>query len=156
MPYWRTYYHLTWATRYRTPLITPEIEALIFPVIVDKAVDLGAIVYALNGTEDHIHLAAAIPPRLAVAAFVGEIKGRASFCVNHQHPPLDLYFSWQAGYGVLTFGETRLPWVIEYVQRRKEHHAQQTTHRRLEASPEDDNGPPVVLPGRAVDDSAGE
>jgi REP element-mobilizing transposase RayT len=152
MTYWRTYYHIVWATKYREPLITLEVEATLYPAIVGKANELGAIVYALNGTVDHVHLVAAIPPRLAVASVVGEIKGRSSHVVNH-HFPID--FAWQVGYGVLTFGEKHLPWVVGYVDRQKEHHVAQTLHARLEVCQDEDNGPPGILPGRAVDGPSG-
>jgi putative transposase len=148
MPYWRAFYHIVWTTKHRMPLITPEIEALIFPSIIHKAREMGAIVYALNGTTDHVHLAAAIPPRVAVAQLVGELKGRSSFIVNHR---CDDNFAWQKGYGVHTFGERHLPWLINYVQRQKEHHADHTTRLPLEACLEDDNGPPVVSPNRALE-----
>jgi putative transposase len=152
MTYWRTYYHIVWATKYREPLITPEVEATLYPAIVGKACELGAIVYTLNGIVDHVHLVVAIPPRLAVAAVVGDIKGRSSHVVSH-HLPAD--FAWQIGYGVLTFGEKHLPWVVDYVQHQKEHHAAQTLYSRLEICQEEDNGPPGALPGRAVDGPSG-
>ncbi len=91
MPYWRTFYHIVWATKQRAPLITPEVEALIFPSIVHKACEVGTIVYALNGVADHVHLAVAIPPRIAVAPFVGDLKGRSSFIVGQR---LDMAFAW--------------------------------------------------------------
>lgn len=52
MPYWRHFYHIVWGTKQRLPLITPKVEAIIFPGIVEKATGSGAIVYALNGTTD--------------------------------------------------------------------------------------------------------
>jgi putative transposase len=152
MTYWRTYYHIVWATKHRAPLITPEVEAILFPVIVGKACEMGAIVYALNGTGDHVHLAVAIPPRLAVASLVGDVKGRSSHVVNHQ---IAGDFAWQTGYGVLTFSEKHLPWVVDYVRQQKEHHACQAIQFQLEVCPENDDGPPLVTPGRVVDGPSG-
>jgi putative transposase len=148
MPYWRTFYHIVWTTKHRAPLITPDMEMVIFPSVTHRAQELGAVVYALNGVADHVHLVAAIPPRLAVAQCVGELKGRSSFIVGTK---LNVVFAWQAGYGVHTFGEKHLPWVIAYVEQQKEHHAAQTINHRLEASLEDENGPPSVIPDRAID-----
>ncbi len=148
MPYWRTFYHIVWTTKHRAPLITPEIEAVIFPSIAPQAREEGAVVYALNGVADHVHLVAAIPPRIAVAPFVGELKGRSSFIVGNK---LNVVFAWQTGYGVHTFGEKHLPWVIGYVENQKAHHAAQMVNARLEASLEDDDGPPSMIPDRAID-----
>ncbi len=148
MPYWRTFYHVVWATKRREPFITPEAEVVLYPAIVGKAHELGAIVYALNGPADHVHLVMAIPPRLAVASVVGDIKGRSSHVVNEH---LSTAFAWQTGYGVLTFGERHLPWVIEYVKCQKTHHAAHTIRSRLEVCQEEDDGPPCVIPDRSVD-----
>jgi REP element-mobilizing transposase RayT len=84
MPYWRAFYHIVWTTKHRAPLITPDVEAVIFPSIAHRAGELGATVYALNGVADHVHLVVAIPPRLAVAQLVGEVKGRSSFIAGHK------------------------------------------------------------------------
>jgi putative transposase len=56
MPYWQLYYHIVWATKNRLPLLIPEAEPLIFSFIQNKALDLEATVYALNGSLDHVHL----------------------------------------------------------------------------------------------------
>jgi REP element-mobilizing transposase RayT len=137
-----------WTTKHRTPLITPDVEALLFPSIAHRARELEAIVYALDGVEDHVHLVAAVPPRIAIAQFVGELKGRSSFIVGHK---LELPFAWQAGYGVHTFGEKHLGRVIRYVECQKEHHSLRTLYPALEAALEDDDGPPGVIPTRAID-----
>lgn len=149
MPYWRLFYHIVWATKHRQPLLIPEVETIIFPSIIHKAREMGAFVYALNGTVDHVHLVTAIPPRIGVGEFVGQVKGRATYVANHN---FDVDFGWQAGYGIHSFGEKHLPWVIDYVRRQKEHHAvKDGLYMQLELWTEDDNGPPVVLPDRAVD-----
>ncbi|MBN1564977.1 MAG: IS200/IS605 family transposase [Anaerolineae bacterium] len=144
MSYWRMFYHVTWATKRRESVITTEMEAVLFPVIVTKSCELGAIVYALNGTMDHVHLAVAIPPSIGVGDFVGQVKGRATYAVNKQFA---CDFGWQTGYGVHTFGEKQLSWVIDYVEHQKEHHAAQTPlQAALEMSTSEDDGPPYVLP----------
>jgi putative transposase len=144
MPYWRMFYHVVWATKQRQPLITPDIEAIIFPVIIQKSRELGAFVYALNGTPDHVHLVAAIPPRIGVGDFVGQIKGRATRAVHHN---FESDFAWQAGYGVHTFGEKHLSTAADYVRRQKEHHASDNAlYGDLERCTDDNDGPPIVLP----------
>lgn len=143
MPYWRAFYHIVWGTKHRLTIITPEIEALAYPVMAEKARESGAIVYALNGTTDHVHLVAAIPPRIAVGQFVGQVKGRSSYVITHQ---IDPDFAWQAGYGLHTFAEKHLPGIIHYVQRQKEHHASDDLRLALEMRQDDNNGPHALLP----------
>jgi len=130
MPYWQLLYHIVWSTKERLPLLTPNAESEVYGFIRSKAVGLGATVFALGGTEDYVHLVAAIPPRLAVARFIGQIKGVASAHYNKAHPERPIY--WQAEYGVFSFDIKRLPNYVSYVERQKEHHAQRTTIPLLE------------------------
>jgi REP element-mobilizing transposase RayT len=149
MPFWRTYYHLIWATKQRQPIITPAIEAQLFPYLVHKATELGIHVHAVNGWTNHIHLVVSIPPRLAVAEVVKELKGASSRYINAHAPallPPTAHFGWQDGYGVLSIGERHCHVAIEYVQRQKEHHAAQQTIARWEHSEEDDAGPQGLAP----------
>jgi REP element-mobilizing transposase RayT len=90
MPYYQLFYHLVWSTKNREPLLTPQVEPIIHNYLRTKAIGLGATVFALNGIENHIHIVASIPPRIAVAKFVGQIKAVASTRFNNahrDHPP---------------------------------------------------------------------
>lgn len=57
MPFWRAYYHVTWGTKKRRHVITPELEARLFPCLMRKAGELGLHIYALNGWTNHVHIA---------------------------------------------------------------------------------------------------
>jgi putative transposase len=128
---WRNYYHLVWATKDRAPLITADREAILFPYIIGKADSLGCIIQALNGVSDHIHIVASIPPSIAIADFVKQIKGSSTHYLNHQ-PNSDAPFGWQRGYGVFTLGGKQCPDAIAYVTHQKHHHQHQTTIESLE------------------------
>ncbi len=130
MPYWQLFYHLVWSTKYREPLITPEFEPIVYDLVQTKAIGLGATVFAIGGMPDHVHIVAAIPPKIAVAKFVGQIKAVAATKFNKMNTGGVLY--WQNEYGVFSFDGKRLPNVIAYVQRQKEHHAKQGTIPVLE------------------------
>lgn len=130
MPYWQLFYHLVWSTKNREPLLTPAVEPIVHEFLRTKAIGLGATVFALNGTEDHVHMVAAIPPKIAVAKFIGQIKAVASTKFNKLDRATVLF--WQDGYGAFSFDGKRLPNYIAYVERQKEHHAQCTTIPVLE------------------------
>ncbi len=125
MPYWQLFYHIVWSTKDRLPLLTPDVEAIIHDLLRGKAVGLGATVFALNGVFDHVHLVVAIPPRIAVAKFIGQIKAVASTKFNKSRVS-EVSFFWQEEYGVFSFDGKRLPNYIAYVERQKVHHAQGT------------------------------
>ena len=123
MPYWQLFYHAIWSTRYREPLISSELEPVLHGLLRGKAVGLGVEVFALNGMEDHVHLVVSIPPKLAVADFIGKVKGSSSSRVN-KSGFLNQPFFWQEEYAVLSFDAKRLPRYVAYVRNQKTHHAQ--------------------------------
>jgi putative transposase len=122
MPYWQLFHHLVWTTKGREPLVTPEIEPTVYGFLRAKAIGLGAVLFALGGTEDHVHLVAAIPPSIAVSTFVRQVKAVASTKFNKSGNSAILY--WQNEYGAFSFDGKRLPNVVAYVENQKQHHSQ--------------------------------
>ncbi|MBI4790272.1 MAG: IS200/IS605 family transposase [Chloroflexi bacterium] len=143
MAYWRLFYHITFATKNREPMISTDIEREFHGYLVGKSQALGAIVYAVDGIQDHVHVAASVPPKIAIADFVGQVKGAASFHINHlpTRPPTP--FDWQRGYGVVSFGQKDLDRVIAYVRNQKEHHRCGDVIAGLERDDELDDAPQV-------------
>ncbi len=135
MPYWQLFYHIVWTTKNREPLLTPTIEPIVHEFLRNKAIGLGATVFALNGMADHVHVVVAVPPKIAVATFVGQVKGVTSAKLNKltslSHP-----FFWQDEYGVFSFDRKRLSNHVAYVKRQKEHHTRGTIIPALERTEE--------------------
>jgi putative transposase len=121
MPYWELFYHLVWATKGREPLIGPEMRADLYAYLRGKGISLGAIVHAIGGMEDHVHVAVSIPPRLALSDFVGQLKGASTHWVTHVSG-FTVPFNWQADYGALSFGKQALPRVVAYIQAQPDRH----------------------------------
>ena len=134
MAFWRTYYHLIWATKERHPLITPEREINLYKYIFDKSDSLNCIIHAVGGVEDHIHLVSSIPPSLSIANFVKNIKGSSAHFLNKDSrlSQNTVSFSWQRGYGLLSLGSKQLEQAVNYVKNQKNHHTQETTIASLE------------------------
>jgi putative transposase len=136
MPYWKCYYHIVWATKYRQPLIIPAYESVIFAAITDKAAEYDSPLLALNAVSDHIHIAVSIPPSVSIAKWVGGIKGATARAINTSFQQ-DTRFHWQSGYGVMSFGETALNKVKEYIASQKQRHANNDLNHYLENIGED-------------------
>ncbi len=131
MPYYKLFYHFIWATKRREPLIMPEFEAQLYSAIAAKVKEINGIVHAIGGMEEHVHLAASVPPKLALATFIGEVKGNTSHFVNHIIvPEYNLY--WQDEYGVLSFAEKSLPSIVRYIKNQKKHHSDGSIRDNLE------------------------
>jgi putative transposase len=122
MPYWRLHYHFIWTTFERAPWLNDSLRPLLYRSIQARAERLSVIVHEIGGIEDHVHVVAAVPPKLAVAECVGQFKGASSHTVNGW-PGIESAFRWEEGYGAVSLGERSLPSVIDYVNRQREHHA---------------------------------
>ena len=128
------YYHIVWSTKGREPLISADTERDLYPFIRHKCRAMEAQVYALNGIEDHAHLAVSIPLNLSISEFVQHVKGSSSFFLNHREPPPDPAFYWQEGFGVLTFSKKDLPRIAAYIDGQKEHHRLGNVSPKMEIS----------------------
>jgi putative transposase len=126
MTYWRLFYHVVWATHDREPLIHPGLSQDLWRVIVGKATEQGALVYAVGGIEDHVHVVASVPPRLALSDFVAQLKGNSSHFVNHVMP-LEQPFAWRTEYGIVSFDGKQLDRVVTYISNQPQHHLNGTT-----------------------------
>jgi REP element-mobilizing transposase RayT len=148
MALWRLYYHFVWATKMRHPLITGDIEPELYGYIIGKATTLGCIIHAVGGMPDHIHIVASVPPKMAVADFVGHIKGSSSYHLNHWPGAVLPEFGWQRGYGVFSLGKKQLGSAVAYVLRQKEHHRHGTTIPILECDSDEDDAPEKYYAGQ--------
>jgi len=130
MPYWRLFYHIVWGTKNRLALIDPVWEKDLYGYIWGKATALECIPHAIGGMPDHIHVAIYIPPKLAVATLIGQLKGASSHHVNEKYASGS--FLWQAEYGVFSFSEKSLPVIVKYINNQKKHHANNTINLSFE------------------------
>ncbi len=136
MPFYQLYYHLVWCTKNRAPLLTPEVEPIIYDYLKFKAQNLGGIIHAMNGVEDHVHLVVTIPPKIALATFVGQIKGSCSTRFNKEHKSYPAFF-WQSEYAAFSFDKKRLPYIVRYVENQKVHHQERNLIPILERTEDD-------------------
>ena len=126
--------HMVWHTKNNDPVLVDSIERRLHKHLEHETRKTkGVFFHAVNGTENHVHLVASIPPSLLISEWIGKLKGGSSFYINHEIANRKL-LDWQEGYGVVSFGTKDLKWVIDYVKNQKKHHAENTTIARLEIS----------------------
>jgi len=131
MPYAKLYYHATWSTKQREPLIDADRASLITRSVRDSCERMGVHCHAVGMVADHNHVAVSIPPKLAVADVIARLKGSSSHLVRNQSDGKPA-FQWQAEYGVLTLTERALPRVVLYINNQAEHHGNGSTIAGLE------------------------
>ncbi len=117
--YHEIYIHCIWSTKNREPIITKEIEPLIYDLIKNKCKKFEYMLIAIGNTEDHIHIFLEINLNHMVKNFIAEIKGITSY-LSKKEKKINLY--WQNGYGVISISKPSVEKVKEYVENQKEHH----------------------------------
>ena len=114
-------YHITFSTKDRRPLITPEYEIRLYDYMGGTIRKVGGISLELNGTEDHLHLLAKLRPDYALSDVLRELKANATGWMHDVFPSLK-NFSWQRGYGAFTVSQSNVEAVRRYIARQKDHH----------------------------------
>jgi putative transposase len=114
-------YHIVFSTKERCLFIGPEIRERLFQYICGIVRKKGGIVFRINGMEEHVHLLVKIKPDVAVAKFVGDIKGNSSRWISTTFPQLRA-FTWQAGYSSFTVSESCVGKTAKYIEDQEKHH----------------------------------
>jgi putative transposase len=120
------YTHFVWGTWSREPLITAEIEKVIYDAIRAKCHELKCQVRAIGGTEDHIHVLVRMPATIDVMRLAHGMKGASSHLIRQTVAP-QANFRWQGAYAMFSVCPNVVPCVCDYIEHQKEHHA----HNRI-------------------------
>jgi REP element-mobilizing transposase RayT len=123
--------HITWHTKNNFPTIRGRIEDRLYRYLTHRIIETSeAVLHAIGGVEDHVHLAVSVPPNLLTSDWVGRLKGASSHYINHEVQAKAI--QWQRGYGIVSFGTKDLKWVVDYVNNQREHHRKGNIYERLE------------------------
>jgi REP element-mobilizing transposase RayT len=128
------YLHCVWATWDRLPLITPDIQKVIYAAIIRQCEQLGCTVIAVGGVEEHVHLLTGFPPTLTVSDLIKQIKGNSSHLITHQIKP-GKFFKWQGSYGAFTVSQDDIDAVANYIRNQAIHHQQKSIISSWELTP---------------------
>ncbi|MGD8453101.1 MAG: IS200/IS605 family transposase [Phycisphaerae bacterium] len=122
--YTQNFYHAVFSTTQRANLLTPDLEARLYPFIGGIVRELRCTLLAINGMPDHVHLLVRYRPDLSHSDLLRQVKGRSSKWINETFPQSGR-FAWQEGYGGFTVSKSVVPEVEAYIARQKEHHKRQ-------------------------------
>ncbi|MGE5530149.1 MAG: IS200/IS605 family transposase [Patescibacteria group bacterium] len=138
----RLLYHVVWSTKMREKLIGEHYRGALHDYMKTKIRQMDGIPYAVGGIANHVHCLVFIPPRLAVAEFIGNLKGASSHWVNHVAEP-NGGFAWQSGYGLFTVSPGDQQDVTDYVLDQEMHHRKGTLREELEITGDDGESTPA-------------
>jgi putative transposase len=119
MSYTNLLYHIVYATKERAPLITNTLRPRLHQYLGGTVRKLGGIALEVDGTKDHVHIVAKLPPTISVSDFLSKLKSGSSGWAKRK---TNGRFAWQARYGGFTVSESQLDRVRQYVRHQEEHH----------------------------------
>ena len=115
------YYHITWATHSREPLISRNWRPQMLQIMNEEVNKWGGRLIRHNAMPDHAHLLVRLPPTVRISDFLGEVKGATAYRVNHHLNP-KFKLRWQEGYGILSLRKEEVGKVSRYIDEQEEHH----------------------------------
>jgi len=121
--YTKLYYHIVFSTKNRRPFITTAIEDRLHKYISGVIRGIGGSCVEINGTPDHVHILAILPPKIAVSDALRDIKANSSKWVHEASSELQK-FGWQDGFAAFTVSKSQVEPVRQYIRDQKDHHRQ--------------------------------
>jgi putative transposase len=74
------------------------------------------LLHLVFSTKNHVHIACTLPRTMTISKLLEEIKKSSSKWIKSQHTDCQ-NFSWQAGYGAFSLGQSQLETLINYIDR---------------------------------------
>lgn len=113
--------HVIIGVKYREDLISPKFERLVYKIISREISKMGCKLFAINGTENHVHALIMLNSRVSISELMKQVKGASSRMISRLKITTS-DFNWQIGYGAYSVSEKNLKGVIKYIRNQKTHH----------------------------------
>ena len=116
---WNCNYHIVFAPKYRRQVIYGKLKVEIGKILRKLCEQKGVEIIQAEACPDHIHMLVSIPPSIAVADFVGYLKGKSSLMIFDRYANLKYKYGnrhfWCRGYYVDTVGRNKKA-IEEYIR----------------------------------------
>jgi len=111
--------HVVFSTKDRLKLIPQEKQARTWAYLAGICRNEKIFVHEIGGMEDHVHMLIQLPPTIALADAVQEIKASSSKWLGKR-------FAWQRGYGAFSVCRSTLDRAAHYIRNQEAHHHRRT------------------------------
>jgi REP element-mobilizing transposase RayT len=132
MSYTSLTYHIVFATHGRRRWLSEPAADKLGGYVHGIVANLNGQLIAFGGADNHIHIAARLPPTSPVSEQVGKIKANSSRWLRRSVEGLEL-FRWQDGYAAFSVSPSMVRRVETYIERQREHHRKTTFDEELAA-----------------------
>ena len=117
--------HLVFSTKNRECWIDACIRPSLHAYLAGACRAVGSEAYRVGGTDDNIHIACTLPRTITVSKLLEEIKKSSSAWMKTQGQDY-VKFTWQAGYGAFSLGQSQMSVLLNYIEGQEEHHKTRT------------------------------
>ncbi len=115
------YFHLTWSTHRRMPMIDAPTRTFLEGFFRRTAIQERVGIIALAFLQTHVHLLVRSSPRVDVSRLVQLLKGGSSYGASRQ-PDNRLGLRWNREYSVTSVSPRLLQNAIDYIERQNRRH----------------------------------
>jgi len=122
--------HVVFSTKNRENVISNNIQPKLNAYISGVCRKFESQAFRVGGTDNHVHIACSLPRTLTISKLLEELKKSSSKWLKAQDHILKS-FSWQAGYGAFSLGQSQMDDLLKYIDNQKEHHKVKTYKEEL-------------------------
>ena len=123
-------FHIVFSTKERRRWVAPDMLPRLIDYVAGMIKTLHGQAIEINGPEDHLHILTALPPALALADAMRDIKANSSNWIHEAFPELR-GFAWQDGYAGFSVSRSGVDAVAAYIRNQQEHHKKMTFEEEL-------------------------
>ncbi len=117
----RIFFHLTWSTQRRMPMIDGPTRNFLDGFFRRTIIKEGVSLVALAFLRSHVHLLVRSGPRIDLGHLVQLLKGGSSYAASRQ-PDNKLGLRWNRQYSVTSVSPKLLEAAIDYIERQNSKH----------------------------------
>ena len=121
---WMCKYHIVFTPKYRRKIIYNQYRDSLGEIFRQLRGYKGVEIIEGHLMPDHVHMLVSIPPKLAVASFMGYLKGKSALMMRALHANLKHEFGnrhfWSEGHCVSTVGLNEAT-IRKYIQEQEAH-----------------------------------
>jgi len=118
----QVYLHIVFSTKYRTPMIRPEIEKELFAYMGESIKQHKCMPLLMNGMTDHVHVLCSFSRTVSIAKLLEDMKRNSSRWIKSKGTCYH-NFDWQDGYAAFSVSASKVNVVKNYIANQKAHHA---------------------------------
>lgn len=121
---WMCKYHIVFTPKYRRKITCNQYRDSLGEIFRQLCSYKGVEIIEGHLMPDHVHMPVGIPPKLAVASFMGYLKGKSALMMFDKHANLKYKFGnrhfWSEGHCVSTVGLNEAT-IRKYIQEQEAH-----------------------------------